>query len=183
LGIWLHSIRFLIGHSECAHCGFLDWKVTTYGALRIPHCSLTALRSAASAAPLASSATTEQAGGVSIGLFAALVCLTLGIAVWASKRTRSVVDFYAAGGGITALQNGLAMAGAYISAASFLGISGLVYLTGFGGLIYSVGSVVGWPIVAILLVEPLCNRCSRRRLVSIIANAYSRFPRARLYPQ
>jgi cation/acetate symporter len=86
---------------------------------------------------------------VSIGLFVALVCVTLGIGVWASRRTRSTVDFYAAGGGITALQNGLALAGAYISAASFLGISGLVYLTGFGGLIYSVGSVVGWPIVAV----------------------------------
>jgi cation/acetate symporter len=115
------------------------------------------LRSAASAAPLTSPGTIERASGVSIGLFVALVCVTLGIGVWASRRTRSAVDFYAAGGGITALQNGLAMAGAYISAASFLGISGLVYLTGFGGLIYSVGSVVGWPIVAILLVEPLCN--------------------------
>jgi hypothetical protein len=73
------------------------------------------------------------------------------------QANRSAVDFYAAGGGITALQNGLALAGAYISAASFVGISGLVYLAGFGGLIYSVGSVVGWPMVAILLVEPLCN--------------------------
>jgi cation/acetate symporter len=93
----------------------------------------------------------------SIDLFVALVCITLGIAIWAARRTRSAFDFYTAGGGITALQNGLAMAGAYISAASFLGISGLVYLKGYGGLVYSVGSVAGWPIVAILLAEPLRN--------------------------
>ena len=115
------------------------------------------LRSAVSAAPLTSPTAFKPASAVSIGLFVALVCLTLSIAVWAAKRTRSAVDFYAAGGGITALQNGLAIAGAYISAASFLGISGLVYFTGYGGLIYSVGSVAGWPIVVTLLAEPLRN--------------------------
>jgi cation/acetate symporter len=112
-----------------------------------------ALRSAACAA----SPTSAPIEPASADLFLALVCLTLGIGVWASRRTRSAIDFYVAGGGITALQNGLAMTGAYISAASFLGISGLVYLRGFGGLIYSIGSVVGWPIFAVLLAEPLCN--------------------------
>jgi cation/acetate symporter len=115
-----------------------------------------ALRSAACAAS-PTSAPIEPATAISIDLFLVFVCLTLGIGVWASRRTRSAIDFYVAGGGITALQNGLAMTGAYISAASFLGISGLVYLRGFGGLIYSIGSVVGWPIFAVLLAEPLCN--------------------------
>jgi hypothetical protein len=83
-------------------------------------------------------------------------------------------------------QNGLALAGAYISAASFVGISGLVYLAGFGGLIYSVGSVVGWPMVAILLVEPLCN-LGRFTVADASRFDYRKplfacFPRARLYP-
>ncbi|MGO4869350.1 MAG: sodium:solute symporter family transporter, partial [Roseiarcus sp.] len=90
-------------------------------------------------------------------IFGAFVVLTLGITYWAAKRTRTAKDFYAAGGGITGLQNGLAIAGDYMSAASFLGISGLVYLSGYDGLIYSVGFLVGWPIVTFLIAEPLRN--------------------------
>ena len=84
-------------------------------------------------------------------------CSTLGITYWAAKRTRSAAQFYSAGGGITGFQNGLAIAGDYMSAASFLGISGLVYLSGYDGLIYSVGFLVGWPIVTFLIAEPLRN--------------------------
>ena len=90
-------------------------------------------------------------------MFVLFVCLTLGITYWAAKRTKSAAQFYAAGGGITGLQNGIAIAGDYMSAASFLGISGLVYLSGFDGLIYSVGFLVGWPIVTFLIAEPLRN--------------------------
>ncbi len=82
---------------------------------------------------------------------------TLGITYWAAQRTRSAADFYAAGGGITGFQNGLAIAGDYMSAASFLGISGLVFASGFDGLIYSVGWLVGWPIVLFLIAERLRN--------------------------
>ena len=89
--------------------------------------------------------------------FSRFVLLTLGITYWAAKKTRSAAQFYAAGGGITGLQNGLAIAGDYMSAASFLGISGLVYLSGYDGLIYSVGWLVGWPIVTFLIAEPLRN--------------------------
>jgi len=92
-----------------------------------------------------------------IGMFVAFVCLTLGITYWAAKQTRSAAQFYTAGGGITGFQNGLAIAGDYMSAASFLGISGLVYLSGYDGLIYSVGWLVGWPIVTFLIAEPLRN--------------------------
>src|SRR5205085_8594113 len=84
-------------------------------------------------------------------------CMTLGITYWAAKQTRSAAQFYSAGGGITGFQNGLAIAGDYMSAASFLGISGLVYLSGYDGLIYSVGWLVGWPIVTFLIAEPLRN--------------------------
>jgi cation/acetate symporter len=76
---------------------------------------------------------------------------------WAASRTKSAADFYAAGGGITGFQNGLAIAGDYMSAASFLGISGLVFASGFDGLIYSVGWLVGWPIVLFLIAERLRN--------------------------
>ena len=83
--------------------------------------------------------------------------LTLGITYWAAKQTASAADFYSAGGGITGFQNGLAIAGDYMSAASFLGISGLVYTSGYDGLIYSVGWLVGWPIVTFLIAEQLRN--------------------------
>src|SRR5205814_7202909 len=83
--------------------------------------------------------------------------LTLVITWWAAKRTRSAKEFYAAGRSVTGFQNGLALAGDYMSAASFLGIAGLVSLKGFDGLIYSVGWLVGWPIVLFLIAEPLRN--------------------------
>jgi len=90
-------------------------------------------------------------------MFGIFVLATLGITYWAASRTKSAAQFYTAGGGITGFQNGLAIAGDYMSAASFLGISGLVYLSGYDGLIYSVGWLVGWPIVTFLIAEPLRN--------------------------
>ena len=90
-------------------------------------------------------------------MFVLFVSVTLGITYWASKRTRTAKDFYAAGGGITGFQNGLAMAGDYMSAASFLGISALVYASGYDGLIFSVGWLVGWPVILFLLAERLRN--------------------------
>jgi cation/acetate symporter len=90
-------------------------------------------------------------------MFLIFVGMTLGITKWAAGRARTAADFYAAGGGITGFQNGLAIAGDYMSAASFLGISGLVFATGFDGLIYSVGWLVGWPIILFLIAERLRN--------------------------
>jgi cation/acetate symporter len=92
-----------------------------------------------------------------IVMFLIFVSGTLGITYWAAKRTKSAKDFYTAGGGITGFQNGMAIAGDYMSAASFLGISGLVYLKGYDGLIYSIGFLVGWPIILFLIAEPLRN--------------------------
>lgn len=82
---------------------------------------------------------------------------TLYITYWAAHRTKSTKDFYTAGGGISGFRNGLAIAGDYMSAASFLGISAMVYTTGFDGLIYSTGFLVGWPIVLFLIAERLRN--------------------------
>ncbi|MFH0922263.1 MAG: cation acetate symporter [Fibrobacterota bacterium] len=92
-----------------------------------------------------------------IGMFAAFVVLTLFITKWAAARTKSAADFYTAGGGITGLQNGLAIAGDYMSAASFLGISAAVMASGFDGLIYSIGFLVGWPVITFLMAERLRN--------------------------
>jgi len=92
-----------------------------------------------------------------IGMFGAFVLFTLFITKWAASRTKSAADFYTAGGGITGFQNGLAIAGDYMSAASFLGISAAVMASGFDGLIYSIGFLVGWPVITFLMAERLRN--------------------------
>jgi cation/acetate symporter len=92
-----------------------------------------------------------------IVIFAAFAVLTLGITRWAAKRTKTAADFYTAGGGISGFQNGLAIAGDYMSAASFLGISAQIFFDGFDGLIYSIGFLVGWPIILFLMAERLRN--------------------------
>lgn len=90
-------------------------------------------------------------------LFVAFVAITLWITKWAASRTKSASDFYTAGGGITGFQNGLAIAGDYMSAASFLGITAAVMTGGFDGLLYSIGFLVGWPVITFLLAERLRN--------------------------
>ena len=92
-----------------------------------------------------------------IALFITFVAATLWITKWAAGRTRSAADFYTAGGGITGFQNGLAIAGDFMSAASFLGISAAVMTGGYDGLIYALGFMVGWPILTFLLAERLRN--------------------------
>src|SRR5687768_2678587 len=90
-----------------------------------------------------------------ISFFIGFIALSLGITVWAARKTRTTDQFYAAGRSVTAFQNGLALAGDYMSAAGFLGIAGLVAMSGFDGLIYSVGWLVGWSVVTFLIAEPL----------------------------
>ena len=92
-----------------------------------------------------------------ISMFAVFVAATLWITKRAAAKTRSAADFYTAGGGITGFQNGLALAGDYMSAASFLGISAAVMANGYDGLIYSIGFLVGWPIITFLMAEKLRN--------------------------
>ena len=92
-----------------------------------------------------------------ISMFAIFVVFTLFITKWAAAKTKSAADFYTAGGGITGFQNGLAIAGDYMSAASFLGISAAVVASGFDGLIYSIGFLVGWPVITFLMAERLRN--------------------------
>ena len=94
---------------------------------------------------------------VAISMFAGFVIMTLFITKWAASKTKSAADFYTGGGGITGFQNGLAIAGDYMSAASFLGISAAVMASGYDGLIYSIGFLVGWPIITFLMAERLRN--------------------------
>ena len=98
-----------------------------------------------------------EPNAVAMGGFVLFIGLSLVITWLAARRTRSTEHFYAAGRSITGVQNGLALAGDYMSAASFLGIAGLVALSGFDGLIYSIGFLVGWPVVMFLIAEPLRN--------------------------
>lgn len=94
---------------------------------------------------------------LSIGFFFVFMALTLGITYWAARRTRTTEHFFAAGGQVTAWQNGWALAGDFLSAAALLGIAGIVTSNGFDGMIYSIGWLVGWPIILFLIVEPLRN--------------------------
>jgi cation/acetate symporter len=104
-------------------------------------------------------------GGTALGapnatailFFVLFVALTLAITWWAARRTHTPEEFFAAGRSISGRQNGFALAGDYMSAASFLGIAGLVATSGFDGLIYSTGWLVGWPVVLFLIAEPLRN--------------------------
>jgi cation/acetate symporter len=99
----------------------------------------------------------QSTNWTAIAMFGIFVFATLWITKWAAGKTKTAADFYTAGGGITGFQNGLAIAGDYMSAASFLGISGLVFANGFDGLIFSIGWLVGWPVITFLMAERLRN--------------------------
>jgi cation/acetate symporter len=99
----------------------------------------------------------QSTNWTAIVMFGTFVVGTLWITKWAAAKTKSAADFYTAGGGITGFQNGLAIAGDYMSAASFLGISAAVMASGYDGLIYSIGFLVGWPVITFLLAERLRN--------------------------
>ncbi|MDT4809762.1 Cation/acetate symporter ActP [compost metagenome] len=119
-------------------------------------CGLAA--TAATAAPaIQGEAAQRPLNWSAIVMFMLFVLFTLGITRWAARRTRSASDFYAAGGGLTGFQNGLAIAGDMVSAASFLGISAMMFDKGYDGLIYALGVVAGWPIILFIVAERLRN--------------------------
>ncbi|MDQ8936884.1 cation acetate symporter [Acinetobacter rudis] len=115
------------------------------------------MSSFAQAAPDLGVAEQQATNWPAIIMFVIFVGFTLFITKWAAKQTTNTSDFYTAGGGISGFQNGLAIAGDYMSAASFLGISAMVFSSGFDGLLYSLGFMVGWPIVLFLVAERLRN--------------------------
>ena len=107
--------------------------------------------------PASAHASAGQANASAIVMFLAFIVATMGITWWAARKTKTTADFNTAGGGITGFQNGLAIAGDYLSAASFLGIAGMVYVSGFDGIIYAIGFLFGWPVVMFLIAERLRN--------------------------
>ena len=109
------------------------------------------------AAALEGQAERQPTNWTAIAMFGGFVLLSLAITRWAATRTRTAADFYTAGGKVTGFQNGLAIAGDYMSAASFLGISAQIFADGYDGLIYSIGFLVGWPILMFLMAEKLRN--------------------------
>jgi len=126
----------------------------------VPFAALVATLASAVAAPAAAAAAADTARPLNVPailMFLVFVLATLVITWWAARRTRTTADYYAAGGAISGGQNGLAIAGDFMSAASFLGVSGLVFTSGYDGLIYSIGGLAGWPIVLFLLAERLRN--------------------------
>ena len=113
---------------------------------------------AAHADAIAGAVTRQPVNPVAIAMFAAFVVVSLGITVWAARRgTRSTEAFYAAGGDLSGWQNGLAIAGDFTSAATFLGVTALVYTSGYDGMIYAIGFLVGFPMILFLIAEPLRN--------------------------
>ena len=120
-------------------------------------CALAAVGGAIAAGADMGATQKQATNWTAITMFAIFVGATLWITKWAAAKTKSAADFYTAGGGITGFQNGLAIAGDYMSAASFLGISGLVFANGFDGLIFSIGWLVGWPVITFLMAERLRN--------------------------
>lgn len=117
-------------------------------------------------AVLAVGASTHRS--LSIALFVVFVAITLYITIWASRYNRTAADFYAAGRSFSAPQNGLAIAGDYMSAASFLGIAGLIALSGYDGYLYSIGFLVAW-LVALLLVAELLRNSGRFTMADVLA--------------
>ena len=113
--------------------------------------------SALAAGPDLGNVARQETNWTAIGMFGLFVAFTLWITKWAAAKTRSASDFYTAGGGITGFQNGLAIAGDFMSAASFLGITAAVMATGYDGLIYAIGFLVGWPLITFMMAERLRN--------------------------
>ena len=117
---------------------------------------------------LAAEATSTTARTLTITLFLVFVAATLAITIWASRQTKTATDFYAGGRSFSGFQNGMAIGGDYMSAASFLGIAGIIALSGYDGFLYSIGFLVAW-LVALLLVAELLRNSGRYTMADVLA--------------
>ncbi len=120
------------------------------------------------AAPLTKKKELKANKAITLTMFAVIIGITMCVVVWAARQTKTAADFYAAGGGITGTQNGWAIAGDYMSAASFLGISGLISLYGYDGFMYSVGWLVAYITVLLIIAEP-CRNAGKYTLGDILS--------------
>jgi cation/acetate symporter len=117
---------------------------------------------------LAQGEITGQERAITIVLFLALIAVTIGITVWASRQTRTAADFHSGGRGFSGIQNGFAIGGDYMSAASFLGIAGIIALYGYDGFLYSIGFLVAW-LVALLLIAELLRNSGRFTMADVVS--------------
>src|SRR5215471_16514293 len=117
---------------------------------------------------LLAEASASTSRGLTITLFLIFVAITLAITVWASRQTRNATDFYAGGRQFSGFQNGMAIGGDYMSAASFLGIAGILALSGYDGFLYSIGFLVAW-LVALLLVAELMRNSGKYTMADVLA--------------
>src|SRR5829696_7200072 len=117
---------------------------------------------------LAAEAASSTSRTLTITLFLIFVAITLGITIWASRQTKTATDFYAGGRQFSGFQNGMAIGGDYMSAASFLGIAGLISLYGYDGFVYSIGFLVAW-LLALLLVAELLRNSGRYTMGDVLA--------------
>ena len=122
----------------------------------------------AAAKPVDAKASIKANPKVTIPIFLIIIGATMAVVVWSAKKTKSAADFYTAGGGITGTQNGWAIAGDYMSAASFLGISGMISLYGYDGFMYSVGWLVAYITVLLIVAEP-CRNAGKYTLGDILS--------------
>lgn len=129
----------------------------------------------AAGAPPAGAVTQQPLNPVAIAMFLLFVAVTLAITWWAARRTRSSRDFYNAGGQISGLQNGAAISGDFMSAASFLGITGLIFLGGFDGLVLALGAFSAWPLMLFLLARRVRN-LGRFTFIDVVSERLDRTP-------
>ena len=137
-------------------------------AVAAPGAAPTAPAAAPAPAPVKPKKELKANKAITLSMFAIIISITLGVVVWSARRTKTAADFYAAGGGITGTQNGWAIAGDYMSAASFLGISGLISLYGYDGFMYSVGWLVAYITVLLIVAEP-CRNAGKYTLGDILS--------------
>ena len=142
---------------------------------RLPAIGLAGMLAFGSGAAYAQGAVAAQYRWLTFAVFAAIITLTMYVTYLAAKRVKSASDFYTAGGGVTGLQNGWAIAGDYLSAASFLGIAGLISQYGYDGFMYSVGWLVAYITVLLVIAEP-CRNIGKYTLPDILA--YRNNPKA-----
>ena len=131
----------------------MDRTMKTFAAMAL----LLVVCGSALASPDVGQTVKQPTNWLAISMFAVFVMGTLWITKWAAARTRSAADFYTAGGGITGFQNGLAIAGDYMSAATLLGLTAMTYTSGYDGYIYMLAFFAGWPIILFLMAERLRN--------------------------
>ena len=135
----------------------------------VPAATALAVVLALAAAPaLAQGAVSKEWQWLTFAVFGVIIAFTMGVTVVAAKRVKSAADFYTAGGGVSGLQNGWAIAGDYLSAASFLGIAGLISIWGYDGFMYSVGWLVAYITVLLVIAEP-CRNIGKYTLADILA--------------